>query len=107
MGFLKTNGTNGSEQSKTKSNCLKFLKLWTFIQAILRKMITTESRFGFEETPPSDTYKVCFYHPNGKLDGHFKSIHKSQIHLVLQTLPKRWVAVAYGEDGLPHFSTTI
>lgn len=107
MGFLKTNGMKGSKQSKTKSNCFKSLKLWTFIQAILRKMITTESRFGCEETPPSDTYKICFYHPNGKFDGHFKAIHSSQIHLVLQTLPKHWVAIGYGKDGFPHFSTTV
>jgi hypothetical protein len=97
----------GSKQSKTKSSCSRSLKLWTFIQAILRKMITTESRFGCEETPPSDTYKICFYHPNGKLDGHFKAIHSSQIHLVLQTLPKHWIAVGYGKDGFPHFSTTV
>jgi hypothetical protein len=69
-------------------------------------MITTESRNGCEETPPSDTYKICFHRPNGTLDGYFKSIHNSQVHLVLQTLPSKWVAVAYGEDGLPHFSTT-
>jgi hypothetical protein len=51
-------------------------------------------------------YKVCFYRPNGKLDGYFKAVHCSQLHLILQTLPEKWVAVSYGEDGFPHFSTT-
>jgi hypothetical protein len=70
-------------------------------------MITTESRFSCEEIPPSSTYKVCFHRSTGKLDGYFTRIHTSQLHLVLKMLPQLWVAVVYGEDGFPHFSTTV
>jgi hypothetical protein len=43
--------------------------------------------------PP--VYKISFHQRNGKLDGHFIDIPEQLITIILNQLPKDWIAIIY------------
>ena len=50
------------------------------------------------EQQPTQTYKISFHKSNGHMDGEFINVPYGLINIILNTLPKRWIAVIYNNE---------